>query len=114
MDSGERTRLRVLVAAPRRNELFPTAPNSLSRAVSRPGLACKFAMAGRHRQHARARALPRELPEPHMTWVRANYDRVSVFAAALFLFVSALLISKSAWQFGDNLGLQSAPPPKPA
>src|SRR5438034_1524226 len=49
-----------------------------------------------------------------MTWVRANYDRVSVFAAALFLFVSALLISKSAWQFGDNLGLQSAPPPKPA
>ena len=49
-----------------------------------------------------------------MTWVRTNFDRVLVFAAALFLFVSALLISKSAWQFGDNLGLQSAPPPKPA
>jgi hypothetical protein len=49
-----------------------------------------------------------------VTWVRANYDRVAVFAAALFLFASALLITKNAWQFGDNLGLQTAPPPKPA
>src|SRR5256714_11089862 len=49
-----------------------------------------------------------------MTWVRTNFDRVLVFAAALFLFASALFITKSAWQFGDNLGLQSAPPPKPA
>ena len=49
-----------------------------------------------------------------MTWVRANYDRVAVFAAAFFLFVSALLITRNAWQFGDSLGLQTAPPPKPA
>ena len=49
-----------------------------------------------------------------MTWVRANYDRVSVFAAALFLFLSALLIGKNAWQFGDDLALQNSPPPKPA
>jgi hypothetical protein len=49
-----------------------------------------------------------------MTWLRNNYDRVAVFTAALFLFVSALLITRNAWQFGDNLGLQTAPPPKPA
>src|SRR5205807_9498230 len=49
-----------------------------------------------------------------MTWVRTNFDRVPVFAAALFLFASALVITKNAWQFGDNLGLQTAPPPKPA
>src|SRR3954471_66786 len=49
-----------------------------------------------------------------MTWIRANYDRAAVFAAALFLFVSALLITKNAWQFADNLGLQTPPPPKPA
>src|SRR5204862_6080298 len=49
-----------------------------------------------------------------MTWLRTNYDRVAVFTAALFLFISALFITRNAWQFGDNLGLQSAPPPKPA
>jgi hypothetical protein len=49
-----------------------------------------------------------------MTWLRTNYDRVAVFTAALFLFVSALLITKNAWQFGDNLGLQTPPPPKAA
>jgi hypothetical protein len=49
-----------------------------------------------------------------MTWLRANYDRVAVFTAALFLFASALLITRNAWQFGDNLGLQTPPPPKPA
>src|SRR4051794_35258405 len=49
-----------------------------------------------------------------MTWIRANYDRFAVFVAAAFLFLSALLITKNAWQFGDNLGLQTAPPPKPA
>jgi len=49
-----------------------------------------------------------------MTWLRTNYDRVAVFTAALFLFVSALLITRNAWQFGDNLGLQTPPPPKPA
>ena len=49
-----------------------------------------------------------------MTWVRANFDRVLVFAAAFFLFVSALIITKNAWQFGESLGLQTAPAPKPA
>src|SRR5256714_11213023 len=49
-----------------------------------------------------------------MTWIRANYDRVAVFAAAFFLFVSALLITKNAWQFGESLGLQTVPAPKPA
>lgn len=49
-----------------------------------------------------------------MTWLRSNYDRAAVFAAALFLFVSALLITRNAWQFGDNLALPSPPPPKPA
>src|SRR5437588_6736407 len=49
-----------------------------------------------------------------MTWIRANYDRVAVFAAAFFLFVSALIITKNAWQFGESLGLQTAPAPKPA
>lgn len=49
-----------------------------------------------------------------MTWLRTHYDRTAVFAAALFLFVSSLLITRNAWQFGDNLALQPAPPPKPA
>jgi hypothetical protein len=49
-----------------------------------------------------------------MTWVRANYDRLAVFAAALFLFASALWIIKGAWQFADSLASQSAPPPRPA
>ncbi|HEX4629510.1 MAG TPA: Amuc_1099 family pilus-like system protein [Chthoniobacterales bacterium] len=49
-----------------------------------------------------------------MTWIRTNYDRVMVFAAAGFLLVSAVLITKNAWQFSDNLALQTAPPPKPA
>jgi len=49
-----------------------------------------------------------------MTWIRANYDRLAVFTAAFFLFVSALFITRNAWQFADNLGIQQAPPPKPA
>ncbi|HSP46368.1 MAG TPA: Amuc_1099 family pilus-like system protein [Chthoniobacterales bacterium] len=49
-----------------------------------------------------------------MTWLRTNYDRVAVITAALFLFVSALLITENAWRFGDSLGLQTARPPKPA
>jgi len=49
-----------------------------------------------------------------MTWIRVNYDRVMVFAAAAFLFVSALLITKNAWQFGDYLALQTPPSPKAA
>src|SRR2546421_2623445 len=49
-----------------------------------------------------------------MTWLRTHYDRVTVFAAALFLFASSLLIARNAWQFSDNLGLQTAPAPRPA
>jgi hypothetical protein len=49
-----------------------------------------------------------------MTWLRTHYDRAAVFAAALFLFISSLLITRNAWQFGDNLALQSALPAKPA
>jgi hypothetical protein len=49
-----------------------------------------------------------------VTWIRPKYDRLAVFAGALFLFVSALLVMRNAWQFGDNLALQRAPPPKPA
>jgi hypothetical protein len=49
-----------------------------------------------------------------MTWLRSNYDRAALFAAALFLFGSALLVARNAWQFGDSLALATAPPPKPA
>jgi hypothetical protein len=49
-----------------------------------------------------------------MTWLRTHYDRAAVFAAALFLCISSLLITRNAWQFGDNLALQSALPAKPA
>ena len=47
-----------------------------------------------------------------MTWLRTHYDRAAVFAAALFLFVSSVLIIQNAWQFDENLALQTAPPPK--
>jgi len=49
-----------------------------------------------------------------MTWVRANYDRVLVFVAALFLFASAMLIMRNVSRFADNLGLPMTPPPRPA
>ena len=49
-----------------------------------------------------------------MTWIRGNYDRVMVFAAGAFLFVSVLLIAKNVWQFSDNLALPTPPAPKPA
>ncbi len=49
-----------------------------------------------------------------MTWLRAHYDRAAVFAAALFLFVSVLLITRNTWQFDDNFALPAAPPPRPA
>jgi len=50
-----------------------------------------------------------------MNWVRANYDRVAVLAAALLLFASALLILRNVTQFGDNFaGLQAIPVKKPA
>jgi hypothetical protein len=49
-----------------------------------------------------------------MTWFRTHYDRAAVFAAALFLFASSVLITRNAWQFGDNLALETLPPPRPA
>ena len=49
-----------------------------------------------------------------MTWARRNFDRLLVFVAALFLFVSALLIAKNAWQFRDRIALPTASPPQPA
>jgi hypothetical protein len=49
-----------------------------------------------------------------MTWLRTHYDRAAVFIAALFLLASSLLITRNAWHFGDNLALQTPPPPRPA
>jgi hypothetical protein len=50
-----------------------------------------------------------------MTWIRAHYDRVAVFAAALFLFASSLLVIRNVSQFGEHFAaLQTPPPPKPA
>lgn len=49
-----------------------------------------------------------------MTWLRSNYDRAALFAAALFLVVSALLVTRNAWQLGNRLAVATAPPPKPA
>lgn len=50
-----------------------------------------------------------------MNWVRANYERVTVLAAALFLVVSSIFIFLNAMQFDQNFAaLQSAPPPQPA
>jgi hypothetical protein len=48
------------------------------------------------------------------TWVRANYDRVMFFAAAFFLFVSALLIARNVWRLGESFDLSSASAPRPA
>jgi hypothetical protein len=48
-----------------------------------------------------------------MTWIRAHYDRLSLLAAAFFLFCSAVLIIRSAVQFDKNfLALEISPPPK--
>jgi hypothetical protein len=48
-----------------------------------------------------------------MDWIRANYERVAVIAAATFLFLTALLVWRNASQFGTHfLALQAAPPPK--
>jgi hypothetical protein len=48
-----------------------------------------------------------------MDWIRANYERVAVIAAATFLFLAALLVWRNASQFGTHfLALQAAPPPK--
>jgi len=48
-----------------------------------------------------------------MDWIKAHYDRVIVIAAAIFLFVAAVLIWRNATQFGAVfVALQAAPPPK--
>src|SRR5437667_1744727 len=50
-----------------------------------------------------------------MDWIRTHYDRVTVIAAASFLFISAVSIWWSAVQFGNSLAAhQTAPPPKKA
>jgi len=50
-----------------------------------------------------------------MDWIRTHYDRVTLIAAAVFLFISAVSIWWSAVQFGNNLAAhQTAPPAKSA
>src|SRR5438067_5870791 len=50
-----------------------------------------------------------------MDWIRTHHDRVTLIAAASFLFISAVSIWWSAVQFGNNLAAhQTAPPPKKA
>ena len=50
-----------------------------------------------------------------MTWVRANYDRALVLAAALLLFISAVLVLRNVSHFGEQfLPLQKPPTQKPA
>lgn len=43
-----------------------------------------------------------------MDWLKANYDRAVLIAAAIFLFISAVAIGWSAIQFGNRL----IPPPR--
>ena len=47
-------------------------------------------------------------------WLKANYDRAAVMAAAVFLFISALAIWWGAIQFGNRLIPPSAARPKTA
>jgi len=47
-------------------------------------------------------------------WIKMNYDRAAVIAAAVFLFISAICISWSAIQFRNELITQLPPRPKPA
>src|SRR5204863_3857179 len=50
-----------------------------------------------------------------MDWIRTHHDRVTLIAAASFLFISAVSIWWSAVQFGNSLAAhQTAPPPKKA
>jgi hypothetical protein len=50
-----------------------------------------------------------------MNWIRANYDRTLLIAAAVFLFLCAIAIWRNAVQFGASLAPgQVAPPPKSA
>jgi hypothetical protein len=49
-----------------------------------------------------------------MEWIKAHYDRVTIIAAAIFLFISAIWIWWSAIQFGNRLVAQQPPPQKTA
>jgi hypothetical protein len=49
-----------------------------------------------------------------MDWIKAHYERVTLIAAAIFLFISAIWIWWSAIQFGNHLVSQQAPPQKAA
>jgi len=47
-------------------------------------------------------------------WIKAHYDRVTLIAAGIFLFISAIWIWSSAIQFGNRLVAQPAAPQKAA
>ena len=47
-------------------------------------------------------------------WIKAHYDRVTLVAAAIFLFISAIAIWWSAIQFGNRLVSPQKPPAKTA
>src|SRR5437899_6574256 len=48
-----------------------------------------------------------------MAWLRTHYDRVTVTAAVIFLFISGVSIWRNATQFGTNFtALRAAPSPK--
>ena len=50
-----------------------------------------------------------------MDWIRANYDRLLVSAAIVFLFIAAVSIWHNAATFSDTFfAQQTSPPPKPA
>lgn len=49
-----------------------------------------------------------------LDWIKANYDRAAVIAAALFLFISAFCIWWSAIQFDRELVTRLPPRAKPA
>jgi hypothetical protein len=49
-----------------------------------------------------------------MDWIKAHYDRVTLIAAGVFLFISSIAIWWNAIQFGNRLVAQQAPPQKAA
>ena len=49
-----------------------------------------------------------------LDWIKTNYDRAVVIAAAVFLFISAICIWWSAIQFGNRLVTPQPPRGKPA
>src|SRR5688572_3877482 len=51
-----------------------------------------------------------------MAWLRAraDYHRVAMLVAALFLFASLLLIFRNVARFGENYAALQTSPPKPA